>query len=208
MTRGRFITLEGGEGAGKSTLQRGLCAALEARGLSVVATREPGGTPEANAIRDLLVRGAQSRWSPLSEALLFTAGRNDHLERVVRPALLRGAWVVCDRYRDSTWAYQVAGGGLPECAFDALHDIIGAETPDLTILLDIDPRDGVKRSRGYEKGESRFESMDLAFHTRVREGFLVLAAREPARFAVIDSAAEKDVVLDAALTAVSARLAS
>ncbi len=163
MSRGRFITLEGGEGAGKSTLLQGLRDALEARGVQIVATREPGGTPAADEIRHLLVRGDGDRWSALSEALLFAAARNDHLERVVRPALARGAWVLCDRYVDSTWAYQVAGGGLPEETFKALHQIINADRPDLTIILDVDPQAGVARSLGGEKGEARLESMKAAF---------------------------------------------
>ncbi|MEJ0024074.1 MAG: dTMP kinase [Alphaproteobacteria bacterium] len=116
-----------------------------------MATREPGGTPAADEIRNLLVRGDGDRWSALSEALLFAAARNDHLERVVRPALANGAWVLCDRYMDSTWAYQVAGGGLPEETFATLHRVINADQPDLTLILDVDPQAGVARSRGGEK---------------------------------------------------------
>jgi len=206
MRRGRFITLEGGEGAGKSTLLRGLAAELEVRGAKVVSTREPGGTPAADEIRNLLVSGAKDRWSPLSEALLFAAARNDHLERVVRPALNGGAWVLCDRYMDSTWAYQVAGGGLSEDAFLELHALINADQPDLTIVLDVDPQAGVGRSRGAEMGEARFEGMDLLFHTRVRAAFLTIAAREPDRCVVIDSSSAKDVVLSTAIEAVESRL--
>jgi dTMP kinase len=206
VSRGQFITLEGGEGAGKSTLLRGLRVALEARGLKVIGTREPGGTPAADEIRDLLVRGERDRWSALSEALLFTAARNDHLDRVVRPALRDGAWVLCDRYADSTWAYQVAGGGLPEETFVTLHKLISANRPDLTIVLDVDPQAGVGRSRGGETGEARFEAMDMAFHTRVREAFLSIAAREPDRCVVIDSGVAKEDVLHAALNAIDRRL--
>jgi dTMP kinase len=206
VSRGRFITLEGGEGAGKSTLLQGLRSALESRGFRIVATREPGGTPAADEIRNLLVRGEGDRWSPLSEALLFAAARNDHLERIVRPALANGAWVLCDRYVDSTWAYQVAGGGLPEQTFVTLHHLIGANTPDLTIILDVDPRAGVARSRGGEKGEARFETMDAAFHARVRDAFLSIAEREPDRCVVIDSGLPKDAVLRAALEAIESRV--
>jgi dTMP kinase len=206
VNRGRFITLEGGEGAGKSTLLQGLRGAFESRGLQIVATREPGGTPSADEIRNLLVRGDGDRWSPLSEALLFAAARNDHLERVVRPALEKGAWVLCDRYFDSTWAYQVAGGSLPEPVFDALHQIISADRPDLTIILDVDPQAGVARSRGSEKGEARFEAMNAAFHARVRDAFLIIARREPDRCVVINSALPKDAVLRAALEAIESRV--
>jgi dTMP kinase len=206
VSRGRFITLEGGEGAGKSTLLRGLYGALGARGLRVVATREPGGTPAADEIRDLLVRGERDRWSALSEALLFTAARNDHLDRVVRPALRDGAWVLCDRYADSTWAYQVAGGGLPEETFVTLHKLIGADRPDLTIVLDVDPQAGVGRSRGGETGEARFEAKDMTFHARVREAFLSIAVREPDRCVVINSDATKEEVQRAALAEIDRRL--
>ncbi len=208
MTRGRFITLEGGEGAGKSTLLRGLHDALENRGLKIVATREPGGTPAADGIRGLLVTGASDRWSVVSEALLFAAARNDHLERVIRPALARGDWVLCDRYADSMWAYQVAAGGLPQDTFDTLHRIIGAEQPDVTLILDVDPQAGVGRSRGAATGEARFESMDLKFHQRVRTAFLDLAEREKSRCVVIDSSRPKKDVLAVALDAIDKRLAA
>ena len=206
MSRGKFITLEGGEGAGKSTLLRGLGEALTARGREVVLTREPGGTPAANAVRDLVVRGDGERWSVLSETLLFAAARNDHLERLIRPALTGGKWVLCDRYMDSTAAYQVDGRGLPQSAFDTLHGLIGAEKPDLTLILSVDPQAGVARSRGIAIGESRFEQMDVAFHERVRASFLALAAREPERCVVIDSTQEKSAVLAQALAAIDARL--
>jgi dTMP kinase len=203
---GRFITLEGGEGAGKSTLLAGLNDALTARGVVVTTTREPGGTPAANDIRELLVRGAGERWSVLSEALLFAAARNDHLERLIRPTLAGGAWVISDRYMDSTYAYQVAGRGLPADTFDTLHRLIGALKPDLTLILDIDPENGVARSRGHASGESRFETMDAAFHARVRASFHALAAREPERCVVIDAAQDKPAVLAAALNAIAQHL--
>lgn len=203
---GRFITLEGGEGAGKSTLLAGLNDALTARGLAVTVTREPGGTPAANEIRNLLVRGAGERWSVLSEALLFAAARNDHLERLIRPALASGAWVISDRYMDSTYAYQVAGRGLPAETFDALHRAIGALKPDLTLILDIDPSKGVARSRGHASGESRFEAMDAEFHLRVRASFHRIAALEPERCVLIDATQDKAAVLAAALSAIDQRL--
>src|SRR5262245_25763391 len=146
MVAGRFITLEGGEGAGKSTLSRGLAEALAAQGREVVTTREPGGAPGADAIRALLVSGEANRWSAMEEALLFAAARLNHLNQTIRPALARGAWVVCDRYYDSTRAYQVAAGGLAPAALDALNALIEAPAPDLTFVLDIDPAAG--RSEG------------------------------------------------------------
>jgi dTMP kinase len=202
---GRFITLEGGEGVGKSTLSRALAAALRSRGREVVLTREPGGSPGADEIRALLVRGDKARWSPIAETLLFAAARSDHLDRVIRPALARGAWVICDRYRDSTMAYQAGGHGLPRAAIDALHDMIDAPTPDLTLVLDIDPALGLSRSRGAEAGEARFETMGAAFHARVRRAFLDIAAAEPRRCAVIDTEAAPERVLAAALEALEQR---
>jgi dTMP kinase len=204
--RGRFITLEGGEGVGKSTLAQALAAALAARGLDAVATREPGGSPGADEIRALLVRGDKARWSPLAETLLFVAAREDHLARVIRPALERGAWVVCDRYVDSTLAYQVAGHGAPRASVDALHAMIKAETPDLTIVLDLDPALGLTRSRGGARGEARFEGMGEGFHARVRSAFLGIAQGEPQRCLVIQADQPKETVLATALQAIQDRL--
>jgi dTMP kinase len=203
---GRFITLEGGEGAGKSTLLEGLSDALTARDLTIVTTREPGGTAGANDIRELLVRGEGERWSTLSEALLFAAARNDHLERLIRPALASGEWVISDRYMDSTFAYQVAGRDLPAETFETLHRLIAAPKPDLTIILDIDPAKGVARSRGIAVGESRFEAMNAQFHAHVRDAFHAIAKREPKRCVLIDATQEKSAVLAAALDAIDARL--
>lgn len=204
--RGRLITLEGGEGAGKSTLAGALCEALGARGRGVVQTREPGGSPGADAIRALLVRGDADRWEPVTEALLFAAARSDHLARTVRPALARGDWVICDRFYDSTYAYQVAAGGLPEAAFDMLQRLIDAPAPDLTLMLDLDPSAGLARSRGGAVGEDRFEQKDAAFHARVRKAFLDIAAREPERCVVIDAGQPKEATLAAALAAIDMRL--
>lgn len=205
MPRGRFITLEGGEGTGKSTLARALAAALEAQGKVVWATREPGGSPGADAIRALVVGGEADRWDAMSEALLFSAARLDHLRRTIRPALDRGAWVICDRYADSTRVYQAARG-LDPARIRALADLIGADRPDLTLLLDLDPRAGLARSGGEAKGEDRFERMGHGFHAQVRQGFLDIAREEPERCVVIDSAQPKEVVLAAALAAIEARL--
>jgi dTMP kinase len=204
--QGRFITLEGGEGAGKSTLAHGLAEALRAQGREVLVTREPGGAPGADAIRKLLVEGDSNRWSALEEALLFAAARHNHLANAVRPALARGAWVVCDRYYDSTRAYQVAAGGLAPQTLDALNALIDAPAPDLTLMLDLDPASGLTRSRGAHAGEDRFEKKGAAFHQHVRAEFLAIAAREPKRCVVIDATQDKEAVLAQALAAIGARL--
>jgi dTMP kinase len=206
MAKGRFITLEGGEGTGKSTLARGIGEALRARGRDVVLTREPGGAPGADAIRALLVRGEANRWSALEEALLFAAARLNHLEHTIRPALARGAWLVCDRYTDSTRAYQVGGSGLAPNVLEELNAMIGAQVPDLTLVLDIDPSDGLARSRGAHAGEDRYERMDRAFHDRVRAEFLKIAAGAPMRCVLIDAGQSVDAVLAEALRAIEARL--
>jgi len=204
--QGRFITLEGGEGTGKSTLARGLAEVLRADGLDVVVTREPGGAPGADAIRALLVQGDAARWSATEEALLFAAARLSHLTHTIRPALTRGAWVICDRYYDSTRAYQVAAGGLPAGALETLNTLIDAPAPDLTLVLDIDPSAGLARSRGAHVGEDRFERKDAAFHARVRAEFVAIAEREPARCVLIDASLPAESVLEAAVSAIEARL--
>lgn len=204
--QGRFITLEGGEGAGKSTLAQGIAEALRAQGREVLVTREPGGAPGADAIRKLLVEGESNRWSAIEEALLFAAARRNHLSNAVLPALARGAWVVCDRYYDSTRAYQVTAGGLAPHALDTLNALIDAPAPDLTLVLDLDPASGLSRSRGAHAGEDRFEKKGAAFHQRVRAEFLAIAAREPQRCVVIDATQDKHVVLAKALAAIEERL--
>lgn len=198
---GRFITLEGGEGAGKSTLARGLAEALRQRGKDVVVTREPGGAPGADAIRALLVQGDASRWSATEEALLFATARLNHLTHTIKPALARGAWVVCDRYYDSTRAYQVAAGGLAPNALDILNGLIEAPAPDFTLILDLDPAAGLTRSGGARIGEDRFERKDSDFHARVRAEFLAIAEREPQRCKVIDASQPAAQVLADALAA-------
>lgn len=204
--RGRFITLEGGDGAGKTTLARTLADTLRQRGREVVVTREPGGSPGADDIRKLIVEGPPDRWSSLSEALLFSAARNDHLERTIRPALARGAWVICDRYLDSTVAYQVIGRGLPETVFATLRDLIGAEAPDLTLVLDIDPAIGLHRAAARGGPQGRYEAIAEDFHARVRQGFLTIAANQPARCAVLDAAQTPQALAAAALAMVEQRL--
>lgn len=204
MARGRFITLEGGEGAGKSTLAQALAAALTASGRDVLATREPGGAPGAEAIRALLLEGATDRWSAGEEALLLSAARLNHLTTTIRPALARGAWVVCDRYIDSTLAYQGAAGGLDAAKIAQLNAYIDADVPDLTFVLDIDPEHGL--ARGARVGRDRFERMGSAFHRSVRDAFLAIARREPERCAVLDASQPKEIVLETSLKELALRL--
>lgn len=206
MPEGRLITLEGGEGAGKSTLAAGLSDAAALAGLTVVRTREPGGSVGADQIRALLVKGEGDRWSALSETLLLTAARNDHLERVIRPALARGDWVICDRYTDSTFAYQSAARGLEAGVLSTLNALIGAPTPQLTLILDVDPAKGLARARSRAGDETRFEGLDDAFHARIRSAFMDIAAREPARCVVIDATRAAEQVLADAKAAIAERL--
>ena len=188
---GRFITLEGGEGAGKSTQIQVIKDYLLTRGNDVVVTREPGGTSEGQEIRNLLVSGDKDKWSPLSETLLILADRAAHLERLIRPALAEGKYVVCDRFFDSTKAYQGVAGGL---GLDVIHNlqqpVLGTTLPDVTLLLDIDPEKGLRRAQE-RGGELRFESKTLAYHRTLRNAFLDFAAQEPDRIFVID--ADRDV---------------
>ena len=208
MTRGRFITFEGGEGAGKSTQVKRLGARLEAGGREVVMTREPGGSPGAESIRDIVLRGDADRWSPVTETLLMYAARRDHVERVIRPALDRGAWVVCDRFADSTRAYQGAAGGTDPRLISALETYILEEVrPDLTLVFDLPAEVGLERAHARAGAEMRFESKGMAFHERLREGFRAIAAAEPARCAMIDATGDMDTVERAVWAAVDERLA-
>jgi dTMP kinase len=207
VTPGKFITFEGGEGAGKSTQLKRLVARLEAAGREVVATREPGGSPGAESIRDLVLKGAADRWSPVTETLLMYAARRDHIERVIRPALARGAWVVCDRFADSTRAYQGAAGGTDPELIAAMEAYILEETrPDLTLIFDMPVAVGLERAHARAGSEMRFESKGLAFHERLREGFLAVARAEPERCAVIDAQGSLDEVEQAVWAAVESRL--
>jgi dTMP kinase len=208
VARGRFITFEGGEGAGKSTQVRRLAARLSVGGREVVTTREPGGSPGAESIRDLVLRGEADRWSPVTETLLMYAARRDHVERVIRPALDRGAWVVCDRFADSTRAYQGAAGGTDPGLITALEThILEATRPDLTLVFDLPVEVGLERAYARAGAEMRFESKGEAFHQRLREGFRAIAAAEPARCVLIDATASIDAVETLVWGAVSERLA-
>lgn len=184
----RFITLEGGEGAGKSTQVRLLCERLRQHGFEAVQTREPGGTPGAEAIRALLVEGDAKRWDPAAEALLHFAARRDHLRRVVWPALDAGKFVVSDRFADSTMAYQGYAMKLGREAVESLYRVaVGDFRPGLTLVLDLDAEQGLARAKGRGAAGDRYERMGLEFHRALREAFLDIAKREPQRCRVIDA---------------------
>lgn len=200
---GRFITLEGGEGVGKSTQAKRLAEALRARGLTVLVTREPGGTPGAEAIRDLLMTGSTDRWSARVEALLFAAARADHVERVIRPALERGDWVVCDRFIDSSRAYQGGAGGLSDAEIMTLHGF-GSEglLPDRTLLLVLPQGEAAGRASDRDGGSSdRFGDKSSDYHARLGAAFEGFAATDPARFRRIEAGGSADTVTDRLLTA-------
>lgn len=204
MIPGRFITLEGGEGAGKSTQARALAAALEARGLHVLVTREPGGSDGAEAIRELLMQGDIGRWSPHAETLLFAAARADHVEKRIRPAIGAGHWVICDRYVDSTRAYQGAQG-IDDAAILALHGF-GSRglMPDRTFFLELPPEEGAARAAGRgAAANDRFETRGTGFHADVAEGFARFAAAEPDRIRRIDAAAAPEQVTAALIEALA-----
>jgi len=195
MAPGRFITLEGGEGGGKSTQRDRLAARLEAAGFPVVATREPGGAPGAEAIRTLLVDGEPGRWDPLTETLLHVAARREHVVRTIAPALAAGRWVVSDRFLDSTMAYQGMGQGVGRGTIERLSALtLGELKPDLTLILDLPPETGLARAAARHGGEDRYERMDLAFHERLRDAFREIAALEPGRCRMIDATQDADAV--------------
>ncbi|MBI1212298.1 MAG: dTMP kinase [Alphaproteobacteria bacterium] len=204
---GKFITFEGGEGTGKSTQARLLASHLEQSGMQVVLTREPGGAPGAEVIRDLLVNGEPDRWSPMAEALLFNAARVEHWRQCIEPALKSGTHVVCDRFADSTMAYQGYVGGLTREAMAQLHWLaLGDARPDLTLILDMPAEAGLERAANRREGENRFELKGEAFHAKLREAFLDIARRESNRCVVIDAARAMDQVHSEVLTAVHTRL--
>jgi dTMP kinase len=204
---GRFITFEGGEGAGKSTQVRLLAAALESRGVAVISTREPGGSPGAEDIRKLLVQGEPGRWDPLVETFLMFAARADHVTQTVHPALAHGTTVICDRFTDSTYAYQGAGRGLPRETIRRIEAIaIPDAKPDLTVILDLPAETGLRRAAARHSGDTRFERFDLDFHERLREAFREIARHHPERCALIDATAPIDEVTAAIQRVVESRL--
>ena len=203
---GRFITLEGGEGTGKSTQIRRLAAALEQRGITVVATREPGGSPGAEEIRKLMVTGEPGRWDVMTETLLAYAARADHVGRTIGPALLDGKWVVSDRYSDSTFEYQGVGRAQDRETIRRIDSaVLDDFKPDLTLVLDLDVAIGLERAKARGAGEDRFEKFGTDFHERLRQGFLDIARRFPERCRVIDASGSEDEVAAAIFAAVAAR---
>ena len=207
MANGKFITLEGGEGAGKSTQTKLLAQALEGSGICVLLTREPGGTLAAEEIRNFLVNGPIDRWTPASEALLLFAARLEHMENTIRPALNSDRWVVCDRFADSTMAYQGYGHRLGVDWIANLHRLtLGDFFPDLTIILDIPPDAGLARAGQRSDSEDRYERMDPEFHQRLRDGFLEIARHESKRCAVVDATQDVNKVHDWIRTLIHRRL--
>jgi dTMP kinase len=205
MTRGRFITFEGGEGGGKSTQARRLAAHLAGQGLPVLLTREPGGSAGAEAIRRVLLEG--QGFDPVAEAMLMFAARREHVVATIRPALAAGMWVVCDRFADSTRAYQCHGQGVPGEVYARLAELaLEGLAPDLTLILDIAPEAGMARAMARGAAADRYERLDGGFHARVRAGFLAIAAAEPDRCVVLDAARPADPVFADILSTVAARL--
>lgn len=207
MRHGRFITLEGGEGSGKSTQAALLGQALEAAGIEVIPTREPGGTAGAEEIRKLILEGDTHKWDAVTELLLFSAARRDHVERYMKPALTAGKWVICDRFTDSSHAYQGFAHGLGSAYFEQLKRLtIGNFQPDLTLILDLPAEEGLKRAEARKEGANRFEEKERHFHDAVRRGFLAIAESEPERCAVVNAGKKPDVVHEQIVTICNARL--
>ena len=208
--RGFFISVEGADGSGKSTQIVRLAAHLRAKGHDVVVTREPGGGGEgALALRDLLLNGPVERWTPIAEALLMYAARAEHLDRLIRPALAAGKTVLTDRFADSTMAYQGAAGGLGRARIGSLHEaVVGADNPDLTLILDVPVAVGLARAGLRLSGEARFESKGEAYQAQVRQAFLDIARTDSSRCRVIDASADEETVARAVANAVDAALQS
>jgi dTMP kinase len=202
MSAGKFITFEGGEGSGKSTQARRLADFLRSMGCETILTREPGGTPFAEQVRNLILSGATARHGPTAEALLFFAARSDHVEALIRPALSRGAWVICDRFSDSTRVYQGAAGTMPLEDIETLDRIVvGYSRPDLTLILDMDPTLGLTRATERRTARDQqttapdpYEQRGLDFHRRLRDGYLQIAQANPMRCRVIDAGGTPDAV--------------
>lgn len=207
MARGRFITLEGGEGVGKSTLARALKQRLEARGRDVVLTREPGGSPGAEHLRGVILNPPEEiAWRPLSEALLFYAARVEHLDTLIRPTLKEGRWVVCDRFADSTRAYQTASDASSAPTIETLDAVcVGDTQPDLTLILDLSLDEGRRRLKARGSVGDAIEDRDSAYHARVRAAFLDIATRFADRCVVLDAALPAESLADAAIKAIEAK---
>ncbi len=211
MKQGLFITLEGGEGAGKTTQIKRIEEFVKGKSLDVLTTREPGGTPEAENIRNLLVQRDGGNWSPEAETLLFFTARHMHLKDVIYPALKEGKVVICDRFTDSTRAYQCYGHGLNREFVEQVNRIsIDGFSPDITFILDLPVKEGLKRSVNHNENtdstEDRFENMDLSFHEKLRAGFLEIAKKNKDRCYVIDAMQDMDAVTDNILSVLGTRL--
>jgi len=206
--QGRFITLEGIEGSGKSSLARWLAEQLSQRGLTLRLTREPGGTPLAERVREVVLARGEEPVPAAAELLLMFAARSIHVDNLIRPALARGEWLICDRFTDASRAYQGSGRGMAAHTIEALATVAhpGLQ-PDLTLLLDVEPALGLQRARGRGEGGDRFEDETLAFFARVRQGYLDLATREPQRWRVIDASQPQQDVQAQALQQVLQALA-
>ncbi len=208
--RGRFITLEGGEGVGKSTLATALAQQLSDRGVTVVRTREPGGSPGAEALRRMILSPPEGvdGWQPTAEVLLFYAARSDHLDRTIRPALARGDWVLCDRFSDSSRAYQVAAGGVAPEHFDALEKlVVGPTAPDLTLVLDLPMAIARTRMVARGGGPDAIEQRNADYHEAVYQAFRDIAHANPERCAVIDASMTADAVAQASMAEIARRFA-
>ena len=203
---GRFITLEGGEGTGKSTQVKRLAAALQAKGFKTLTTREPGGSPGAEEIRKLMVEGEPGRWDPITETLLAYAARADHVSRTIGPALLTDTWVISDRFSDSTFAYQGVARGVERETIRRIDSaVLDDFAPDLTLILDLDVAVGLGRAVGRGGGENRFEKFGPDFHEKLRQAFLEIARRSPDRCKVIDASGNEEQVADQIFAAVARR---
>ncbi len=205
-SKGLFISFEGIDGSGKSTQAQLLADHLRGQGRDVVITREPGGSPGAEEIRALVLQGDPDRWSAETEILLFTAARRDHLERLIRPALAAGQIVICDRFADSTRMYQGLSRGDLRQTVDRLHDLMIGVEPDLTLLIDMDPEQGLRRAKGRQGTEERFEDFGADLQAQMRAGFLALAQEFTDRFRVIDGARSVETVAADIRAAVDAAL--
>jgi dTMP kinase len=205
--RGRFITFEGGEGGGKSTQSKLLLPWLREQGVDAMATREPGGSPGAERIRELLVTGTTDRWTPTTEVLLHYAARQDHIKQTIEPALASGRWVICDRFFDSTLAYQGYGHGVALDFIETLRSAVVGDRygPDLTLILDLPAAEGLQRSQSRVNTERRYESMPIEFHQRLRDGFQAIARQEPERCRIIDARQGIDAVQNQIRAVISKR---
>jgi dTMP kinase len=208
MMRGKFITMEGGEGAGKSTMMARVARWLEHSGHEVITTREPGGTELAEKVRDILLDRENNALSGQAELLLLFAARSQHLQELIRPSLAQGSTVLCDRFTDATWAYQGGGRGLPFAEIDTLENLVhGDLQPDLTLLLDLPVEQGMKRA-GMRSQADRFEMESIRFFDRVRNAYLQRATTYPERFSVIDASGDVEAVWSQIQQALMARLGS